>query len=174
MQRSFTILYTSLLGVCLGSSSSFPSNINIGENYAHASHLYSISTLTHDSFLFSFFSLDLSIVSNINSRFFAAQQEDCSQPNRTNMRFFVSPSLITRTSPNWCRRWIWSKWGIASPWHMPVSIISLEADYNPCHFAYFYVLCAFFSHLVSLFIDFAKREELHGYKNLRRLSSYTL
>lgn len=37
MQRSFTILYTSLLGMCLGSSSSFPSNINIGENGAHTS-----------------------------------------------------------------------------------------------------------------------------------------
>lgn len=31
MQRSFTIICTSLLGICLGSSLSFPSNINIGE-----------------------------------------------------------------------------------------------------------------------------------------------
>lgn len=35
MQRSFTIICTSLLGICLGSSLSFPSNINIGENGAH-------------------------------------------------------------------------------------------------------------------------------------------
>lgn len=35
MQRSFTIICTSLLGICLGSSLSFPSNINIGENDAH-------------------------------------------------------------------------------------------------------------------------------------------
>lgn len=60
--------------------------------------------------------------------FFAAQQGACSQPNRTNMRFFVSPSRTTRTSPNWCRRWIWLRWGTASPWHTPVSIASAEAD----------------------------------------------
>lgn len=36
MQRSFTLICTSLLGICLGSSLSFPSNINIGENGAYA------------------------------------------------------------------------------------------------------------------------------------------
>ena len=120
MQRSLTILYTSLLGMCLGSSSSFPSNINIGENGAHASDLY-VSYLYFKFCLMSLFSARCvvffppSTVSNINSSFFAAQQEDCSPPNRTNMRSFVSPSLTTRTSPNWCRRWIWSRWGIVSP-----------------------------------------------------------
>lgn len=44
------------------------------------------------------------------------------------MRFFVSPSRTTRTSPNWCRRWIWLRWGTASPWHTPVSIAPAEAD----------------------------------------------
>ena len=36
MQRSFTILCTSLLGICLGSTAGFPSNINIGKKCAHA------------------------------------------------------------------------------------------------------------------------------------------
>ena len=139
MQRSLTILYTSLLGMCLGSSSSFPSNINIGENGAHASDLYvSISISSFTSCLFSLFCVFFppSIVSNINSSFFAAQQEDCSPPNRTNMRSFVSPSLTTRTSPNWCRRWIWSRWGIVSPWHTPVSrLLSLPAFLTFCLFS---------------------------------------
>lgn len=86
------------------------------------------------SFFFLYFALCLfAALSNINSWFFAAQQGDCSQPNRTNMRFFVSPSLTTRTSPNWCRRWTWLRWEIASPWHMPVSIRSVEADYICLH-----------------------------------------
>ena len=55
MQRSLTILYTSLLGMCLGSSSSFPSNINIGENGAHASDLY-VSYLYFKFCLMSLFS----------------------------------------------------------------------------------------------------------------------
>ncbi|KAF1384249.1 hypothetical protein PFLUV_G00116380 [Perca fluviatilis] len=42
MQRSFTILYTSLLGMCLGSSSSFPSNINIGGLFPTDSHEYEV------------------------------------------------------------------------------------------------------------------------------------
>ncbi|XP_034453901.1 LOW QUALITY PROTEIN: glutamate receptor 1a [Hippoglossus hippoglossus] len=42
MQRSLTILYTSLLGVCLGSSSSFPSNINIGGLFPIESHEYEV------------------------------------------------------------------------------------------------------------------------------------
>uniref|UniRef100_A0AAX7TEJ3 Glutamate receptor n=1 Tax=Astatotilapia calliptera TaxID=8154 RepID=A0AAX7TEJ3_ASTCA len=42
MQRSFTILYTSLLGMCLGSSSSFPSNINIGGLFPSGSHEYEV------------------------------------------------------------------------------------------------------------------------------------
>ncbi|XP_034399267.1 glutamate receptor 1a [Cyclopterus lumpus] len=42
MQRSLTILYTSLLGVCLGSSSSFPSNINIGGLFPTESHEYEV------------------------------------------------------------------------------------------------------------------------------------
>uniref|UniRef100_A0A3P8SV20 Glutamate receptor n=1 Tax=Amphiprion percula TaxID=161767 RepID=A0A3P8SV20_AMPPE len=42
MQRSFTILYTSLLGMCLGSSSSFPSNINIGGLFPTESHEYEV------------------------------------------------------------------------------------------------------------------------------------
>lgn len=110
MQRSFTIICTSLLGICLGSSLSFPSNINIGENGAFVFPLHNLSCVT------------VSVLSSINSRLFADQQGGCSQPSRTNMRFFVSPSLTTRTSPNWCRRWIWLKWETASPWHMLVSI----------------------------------------------------
>lgn len=65
--------------------------------------------------------------------FFAVRQGACSQPNRTNMRFFVSPSRTTRTSPNWCRRWIWLRWGTASPWHTPVSIASAEVDRTCLH-----------------------------------------
>uniref|UniRef100_A0A7N9AVS2 Glutamate receptor, ionotropic, AMPA 1a n=2 Tax=Mastacembelus armatus TaxID=205130 RepID=A0A7N9AVS2_9TELE len=42
MQRSFAILYTSLLGMCLGSSSSFPSNINIGGLFPTESHEYEV------------------------------------------------------------------------------------------------------------------------------------
>ncbi|XP_062281066.1 glutamate receptor 1a isoform X4 [Scomber scombrus] len=42
MQRSFTILYTSLLGMCLGSTSSFPSNINIGGLFPTESHEYEV------------------------------------------------------------------------------------------------------------------------------------
>ncbi|KAG7283093.1 hypothetical protein CRUP_033039 [Coryphaenoides rupestris] len=42
MQRSFTILCTSLLGMCLGSSSSFPSNINIGGLFPTESHEYEV------------------------------------------------------------------------------------------------------------------------------------
>ncbi|CAL8262731.1 unnamed protein product [Lota lota] len=42
MQRSFTILCTSLLGMCLGSTSSFPSNINIGGLFPTESHEYEI------------------------------------------------------------------------------------------------------------------------------------
>nr|XP_020449302.1 glutamate receptor 1 isoform X1 [Monopterus albus] len=42
MQRSFAILYTSLLGMCLGSSSSFPSNINIGGLFPTESHEYGV------------------------------------------------------------------------------------------------------------------------------------
>nr|XP_040031510.1 glutamate receptor 1a isoform X5 [Gasterosteus aculeatus aculeatus] len=42
MQRSLTILYTSLLGLCLGSSSSFPSNINIGGLFPIESHEYEV------------------------------------------------------------------------------------------------------------------------------------
>ncbi|XP_020485308.1 glutamate receptor 1a isoform X2 [Labrus bergylta] len=42
MQRSLTILYTSLLGICLGSSSSFPSNINIGGLFPTESHEYEV------------------------------------------------------------------------------------------------------------------------------------
>ncbi|XP_070769124.1 glutamate receptor 1a [Enoplosus armatus] len=42
MQRSLTILYTSLLGMCLGSSSSFPSNINIGGLFPIESHEYEV------------------------------------------------------------------------------------------------------------------------------------
>ncbi|XP_036932664.1 glutamate receptor 1a isoform X4 [Acanthopagrus latus] len=42
MQRSLTILYTSLLGMCLGSSSSFPSNINIGGLFPTESHEYEV------------------------------------------------------------------------------------------------------------------------------------
>lgn len=48
-------------------------------------------------------------------------QEDCSQPNHTNMKCFGLRSRITRISLNWYLKWIWSKWGIASPWHMLVS-----------------------------------------------------
>ncbi|XP_075959937.1 glutamate receptor 1a isoform X4 [Anarhichas minor] len=42
MQRSLSILYTSLLGMCLGSSSSFPSNINIGGLFPIESHEYEV------------------------------------------------------------------------------------------------------------------------------------
>uniref|UniRef100_A0A8D3BUI1 Glutamate receptor n=1 Tax=Scophthalmus maximus TaxID=52904 RepID=A0A8D3BUI1_SCOMX len=42
MQRSLAILYTSLLGLCLGSSSSFPSNINIGGLFPTESHEYEV------------------------------------------------------------------------------------------------------------------------------------
>ncbi|XP_028314719.1 glutamate receptor 1 isoform X1 [Gouania willdenowi] len=42
MQRSLTILYTSLLGMCLGSSSSFPSNIHIGGLFPTESHEYEV------------------------------------------------------------------------------------------------------------------------------------
>uniref|UniRef100_A0A673BP23 Glutamate receptor 1-like n=1 Tax=Sphaeramia orbicularis TaxID=375764 RepID=A0A673BP23_9TELE len=42
MLRSFAILYTSLLGMCLGSSSSFPSNINIGGLFPTESHEYEV------------------------------------------------------------------------------------------------------------------------------------
>ncbi|XP_034070798.1 glutamate receptor 1a isoform X2 [Gymnodraco acuticeps] len=42
MQRSFTILYTSLLGLCFASSSSFPSNINIGGLFPTESHEYEV------------------------------------------------------------------------------------------------------------------------------------
>uniref|UniRef100_A0A3Q2EDS7 Glutamate receptor, ionotropic, AMPA 1a n=1 Tax=Cyprinodon variegatus TaxID=28743 RepID=A0A3Q2EDS7_CYPVA len=42
MQRSFTLLYTSLLGICLGSGSSFPSNINIGGLFPNVSHEYEV------------------------------------------------------------------------------------------------------------------------------------
>ncbi|KAF6738073.1 Glutamate receptor 1 [Oryzias melastigma] len=42
MQRSVTILYTSLLGMCLGSSASFPSNINIGGLFPTDSHEYEV------------------------------------------------------------------------------------------------------------------------------------
>lgn len=121
MQRSFTIICTSLLGICLGSSLSFPSNINIGENGAHTAQRVCFSPL-HSHNLSC---VILSALSSINSRLFADQQGGCSQPSRTNMRFFVSPSLTTRTSPNWCRRWIWLKWETASPWHMLVSIAGI-------------------------------------------------
>uniref|UniRef100_A0A673WFT0 Glutamate receptor n=1 Tax=Salmo trutta TaxID=8032 RepID=A0A673WFT0_SALTR len=40
MQRSFTLLYTSFLGMCLGSS--FPSNINIGGLFPTESHEYEV------------------------------------------------------------------------------------------------------------------------------------
>ncbi|XP_071267691.1 glutamate receptor 1-like isoform X3 [Salvelinus alpinus] len=40
MQRSFTLLYTSFLGMCLGSS--FPSNINIGGLFPTESHEYDV------------------------------------------------------------------------------------------------------------------------------------
>uniref|UniRef100_A0A4W5RID0 Uncharacterized protein n=1 Tax=Hucho hucho TaxID=62062 RepID=A0A4W5RID0_9TELE len=40
MQRSFTLLYTSFLGICLGSS--FPSNINIGGLFPTESHEYDV------------------------------------------------------------------------------------------------------------------------------------
>ncbi|KAJ8344962.1 hypothetical protein SKAU_G00291550 [Synaphobranchus kaupii] len=40
MQRSFTLFYTSFLGVCLGSS--FPSNINIGGLFPTGSHEYEV------------------------------------------------------------------------------------------------------------------------------------
>ncbi|KAK5897361.1 hypothetical protein CesoFtcFv8_010430 [Champsocephalus esox] len=42
MQQSFTILYTSLLGLCFASSSSFPSNINIGGLFPTESHEYEV------------------------------------------------------------------------------------------------------------------------------------
>ncbi|TNM98827.1 hypothetical protein fugu_013391 [Takifugu bimaculatus] len=42
MQRSFTIVCTSLLGICLGSSLSFPSNINIGGLFPTESHEYEV------------------------------------------------------------------------------------------------------------------------------------
>ncbi|XP_061757821.1 glutamate receptor 1a isoform X6 [Nerophis ophidion] len=42
MQRSFTLLYTSLLGMCLASSASFPSNINIGGLFPTESHEYEV------------------------------------------------------------------------------------------------------------------------------------
>ncbi|XP_061581801.1 glutamate receptor 1a isoform X3 [Cololabis saira] len=42
MQRSFTILCTGLLGICLASSSSFPSNINIGGLFPTDSHEYEV------------------------------------------------------------------------------------------------------------------------------------
>ncbi|XP_029703054.1 glutamate receptor 1a isoform X3 [Takifugu rubripes] len=42
MQRSFTIICTSLLGICLGSSLSFPSNINIGGLFPTESHEYEV------------------------------------------------------------------------------------------------------------------------------------
>uniref|UniRef100_A0A3Q2R1E9 Glutamate receptor n=1 Tax=Fundulus heteroclitus TaxID=8078 RepID=A0A3Q2R1E9_FUNHE len=42
MQRSVTLLYTSLLGICLGSGSSFPSNINIGGLFPNVSHEYEV------------------------------------------------------------------------------------------------------------------------------------
>nr|XP_015811456.2 glutamate receptor 1a isoform X1 [Nothobranchius furzeri] len=42
MQRIFAILYTSLLGICLGSGSSFPSNINIGGLFPTDSHEYEV------------------------------------------------------------------------------------------------------------------------------------
>ncbi|XP_017275210.1 glutamate receptor 1a isoform X5 [Kryptolebias marmoratus] len=42
MQRSFTFLYTSLLGICLASGSSFPSNINIGGLFPTDSHEYEV------------------------------------------------------------------------------------------------------------------------------------
>lgn len=48
-------------------------------------------------------------------------QEDCSQPNHTNMKCFGLRSRNTRKSLNWYLKWIWSKWVIASPWHMLVS-----------------------------------------------------
>lgn len=121
MQRSFTIICTSLLGICLGSSLSFPSNINIGENGAHTLRRVCVPP-RHSNNLSC---VILSALSSINSRLFADQQGGCSQPSRTNMRFFVSPSLTTRTSPNWCRRWIWLKWETASPWHMLVSIAGI-------------------------------------------------
>ena len=76
----------------------------------------------------------VSALSSINSRLFADQQGGCSRPSRTNMRFFVSPYLTTRTSPNWCRRWIWSKLETASPWHMLVSIAG-NLPPPPTHFA---------------------------------------
>lgn len=115
MQRSVTILYTSLLGMCLGSSASFPSNINIGENGARARNFRACCLVWP--------ALPPQRVT-WKSQFCAAQQEDCSPPTRTNMRCSGSPSRTTRTYPNWCRRWIWSKWGTASPWHTPVSRIS--------------------------------------------------
>ncbi|XP_008325855.1 glutamate receptor 1a isoform X4 [Cynoglossus semilaevis] len=42
MQRSLGFLYTSLLGLCLGSSASFPSNINIGGLFPTESHEYEV------------------------------------------------------------------------------------------------------------------------------------
>ncbi|XP_061690869.1 glutamate receptor 1a isoform X2 [Syngnathoides biaculeatus] len=42
MQRSFTFLFTSLLGMCLGSSATFPSNINIGGLFPTESHEYEV------------------------------------------------------------------------------------------------------------------------------------
>uniref|UniRef100_A0A8C5CRB9 Glutamate receptor, ionotropic, AMPA 1a n=1 Tax=Gadus morhua TaxID=8049 RepID=A0A8C5CRB9_GADMO len=49
MQRSFTILCTSLLGICLGSTAGFPSNINIGGLFPIESHEYEVFrfALTH-------------------------------------------------------------------------------------------------------------------------------
>ncbi|XP_057705556.1 glutamate receptor 1a isoform X2 [Corythoichthys intestinalis] len=42
MQRSVSLLYTSLLGMCLASSASFPSNINIGGLFPTESHEYEV------------------------------------------------------------------------------------------------------------------------------------
>ncbi|XP_061643704.1 glutamate receptor 1a isoform X4 [Phyllopteryx taeniolatus] len=42
MQRSFTILFTSFLGMCSASSASFPSNINIGGLFPTDSHEYEV------------------------------------------------------------------------------------------------------------------------------------
>lgn len=114
------------------------------------------------------------LVSNINSRFLPAQQGGCSQPSRTNMRFFVSPSLTTRTSPNWCRRWIWLRWEIAFPWHMPVSIIlSADADYTCCHFPSFSPFSRFF-HPPLLFINFTKSLKLETCARENRLLYYII
>lgn len=64
---------------------------------------------------------------------FSSPQEGYSQPNHTNMKCFGLRSRITRISLNWYLKWIWSKWGIASPWHMLVSTTCFySVEINVC------------------------------------------